>query len=50
MKLFAMIEVKMLNTESLETFLMNCSLDVAVACYLHSIHGRLRDTYRRDKG
>lgn len=29
---------------------MNCSMDVAVACYLHSIHGRLRDAYRGDKG
>jgi len=31
-------------------FLMNCSMDVAVACYLHSIHARLRDAYRREKG
>jgi hypothetical protein len=31
-------------------FLMDCSMGVAVACYLHSIHARLRDAYRREKG
>jgi len=50
MKLFVMIEVKTQDTESLNLSLTNCSMDVAVACYLHSTHGRLRDAYRGDKG